>query len=245
MTIFTVNPLNDNYLNQSFIKFCMSTWEKAGFPIKVFDYNSKEVKEAKEKYKIWIQSALNSDLDNKIAIAFDPIRLYILSLYKDMMYFDTDMIVMKADALRKIAQEEDFRVFGGNNFFCVHNGKDIKTPKLILDRCYCTDKVKRDGLVCREDLQDLKLQGLKSHAEFLHNPRIDSSIYRCLYTKSREEILSCKDNKTCFYVTDTSIINGLNLDNLIPQIKIISNMSLEERKIFKQFLENGNDYDNI
>lgn len=245
MTIFTVNPLNDNYLNQPFIKFCMSTWEKAEFPIKVFDYNSKEVKEAKEKYKIWIQSALNSNVDNKIAIAFDPIRLYILSLYEDMMYFDTDMIVMKADALRKIAKEEDFRVFGGNNFFCVHNGKDIKTPKLILDRCYCTDKVKRDGLVCREDLQDLKLQGLKSHGEFLHNPRIDSSMYRCLYTKSREEILSCKDNKTCFYVTDTSIISGLNLDNLIPQVKVISNMSLGERKVFKQFLENGNDYDNI
>ena len=56
MTIFTVNPLNDNYLNQPFIKFCMKTWEKVGFPIKVFDYNSKEVKEAKEKYKIWYKN---------------------------------------------------------------------------------------------------------------------------------------------------------------------------------------------
>ena len=244
MTIFTVNVLNDNYLDKPFHKFCISTWKKSGFPVKIFNYNSDEVKEAKEKYKTWIKSALNSSLENKVAIAYDPIRLYILSLYEDMMYFDADIIVMKSKALSKIAEEKHFSIYGGGNFFCIHNGKDLETPKKILDRCYTSNCIAGDNSIISK-LDDLKLQKMKHNYEFMHNPRIDNPSWHCRWTDNTKEVTENTDDKYCFYLSDKTMFKEAKRNSEFSTVKSISDMSFEDRKIFKTFLENGNDYDSI
>lgn len=244
MTIFTVNLLNNNYIQQPFIKFCMNTWEKSGLEIKVFDFNSPEVKEAKEKYKTWIDSALNSKDVNKTAIASDPIRLYILSLYEDMLYLDTDMILMRADVLKQIALEKHFSIYGGSNFFCVHNGKDLQTPRKILERCYNTDKFTNDKNIV-SSLKDLELKKIKDNYSLVHNPRIDNPLWHCRYSNNIEEIKNCTIPNTCFYVTNREVFKETHSGFNYGIVKNISKMPLEDRKVFMQFLENGNDYDNF
>lgn len=57
MKIFTINPIDDNFFDKNnnptraINKFCMNSWKRLNIPIKVFDYNSPEIIECREKYK--------------------------------------------------------------------------------------------------------------------------------------------------------------------------------------------------
>ena len=75
MTIFTVNPFDDGYFVDGkpvskFQQFCMRSWERMGCEIKVFDYKSPEVIEAKEKCKEWVENALK--IKNRMSNAIRP-----------------------------------------------------------------------------------------------------------------------------------------------------------------------------
>ncbi len=246
MTIFTVNAFDDGYFKNceptsKLQQFCMNSWQKAGFDIKVFDYNSDEVKEAKEKYKLWINSAVKQ---RKIPIASDPIRLYILSLYEDMMYFDTDMYLMKSQFIQKIAEDTNFRIFG--NLFCaVHNGKDTQTPKTILEKYYNTDKIKGDKELITNNINDLKRMSF--HNELIHLPRIENKYYKNIYVETTKDIDRLYGEKTCIYATSFDLYKQLCSEGKKDayHIKYLFNMPKEDKEEFKTFMENGNDYDKL
>ena len=132
MTIFTINAFDDGYFKDGYFtgrvqNFCFNSWLKNGIDVKIFDYNSPEVIEAKEIFKDYINVCLETNSANSKACATDPIKFYILSLYPNMLYVDTDLYLYNIN-------EEKFRdKFSMNSFFAIYNGTETYKAKKFLE----------------------------------------------------------------------------------------------------------------
>lgn len=247
MTVFTVNPFDDGYFVDGkpvdkFQQFCMRSWGRLGCEIKVFDYNSPEVIEAKEKYKLWIDSAVKKGC---ISIASDPIRLYILSLYEDLLYFDTDVYVADPVRLKELKNEITFKI-RCHNFCIVHNGKRRDIAKKILDECYMTDKVKGDKKVIEGSELCLSLPFIQNNGTWIHCPRIDNKNWDNLYIENNDEIKKYKEENPnrhiCFYTTSPVCRMPLKEKDKkgtdLYQIKYLKHIPAEDFKEFRSFMDN-------
>lgn len=213
MTIFTVNPFDDGYFVDGkpvskFQQFCMRSWERLSCEIKVFDYNSPEVIEAKEKYKLWIDSAVKKGW---VSAASDAIRLYILSLYDDLLYFDTDIYVADPTVLKELENETTFKI-RYHNFCIVHNGKRKDIAKKILDECYMTDKTKGDKRIIESSDFCLSLPSIQNKATWLHCPRIGDKNWHNFYIENIDEFFKYQkeknDKKLCFYSSQQNLLKS-------------------------------------
>lgn len=238
MTIFTVNPFDDGYFDNqtgakgAVIKLCRSSWERSCYPVKIFDFTSDEVIEAKEKYKDWIASSLRQGFKSR---ATDAIRLYILSLYPDLLYMDTDCYIMDSKRLSLVAKDKDFSILG--NLLCaVHNGEDLSTPKKILDEVYAKETEARGD----KDVITKSYSGLKrmSGAIIKHFPHL-SPAYRILYTKDITEIESCEDQRTVFFYDSFSLPAG---EKFTCETKDISMMEASDKGKLLELMDNYGDF---
>lgn len=238
MTIFTVNPFDDGYFDNqtgakgTVAKLCRKSWERSGYPVKIFDFSSEEVVEAKEKYKGWITSSLDQGYKS---MATDAIRLYILSLYPDMLYLDTDCYIMDYKRLARVAKDKEFSILG--NLFCaIHNGEDIETPAKILDEIYGKETVARGDKSVILD----KYSGLKrmSGAIIKHFPHL-SPAYRILYAANISEIESCTDQSTVFFFDSFSLPSG---NEYKCETKDISMMEASDKEEFLKLMDNYGDF---
>lgn len=247
MTIFTVNPFDDGYFVDGkpvdkFQQFCMKSWERLGCEIKVFDYNSPEVIEAKEKYKLWIDRAVKKGC---ISIASDPIRLYILSLYDDLLYFDTDIYVADTFQLKRLKDETSFKI-RCHNFCAVYNGKRKDIAKKILDECYMTDEVKGDKRVIESSDFCLSLPSIQNKATWLHCPRIDNKNWDNLYVETRDEMEKYMEENPkrhiCFYTTSlmccTFPKEKDEKGDILYNIKYLNHISAEDFEEFRSYMDN-------
>lgn len=255
MTVFTVNPFDDGYFVDGkpvdkFQQFCMRSWERLGCEIKVFDYNSPEVIEAKEKYKLWVDSAVKRGLTSRfLSIASDAIRLYILSLYDDLLYFDTDIYVADPVQLKRLTAETAFKI-RGHNFCAVHNGKRKDIAKKILDECYMTDKTKGDKLIIESSDFCLSLSSIQNKATWLHCPRMDNKNWDNLYVETGDEMEKYIKKNTeenpkrhiCFYTTSLmrhsfSKEKDEKGDSLY-NVKYLRHIPAEDFEEFRSFMDN-------
>lgn len=238
MTIFTVNPFDDGYFDNqtgakgTVIKLCRSSWEKSGYPVKIFDFSSEEVIEAKEKYKEWIASSLEQGFKSRAA---DAIRLYILSLYPDLLYMDTDCYIMDYKRLSIVSKDKEFSILG--NLLCaVHNGEDLDTPKKMLDEVYGKESVARgDKAVITESYSGLKRM---SGAIIKHFPHLSPS-YKILYARDIAEIESCEDKSTVFFYDSFSLPSGAEYK---CETKDISMMEASDKAKMLELMDNYGDF---
>ena len=254
MTVFTVNPFDDGYFidgkpTSKFQQFCMRSWERLGYEIKVFDYNSPEVIEAKEKYKLWVDSAVKRGLTSKfLSIASDAIRLYILSLYDDLLYFDTDIYVADPIVLKELENETSFKI-RCHNFCAVHNGKRKDIAKKILDECYMTDETKGDKLVIENSDFCLSLPSIQNKATWLHCPRIGDKNWHNFYIENTDEFFKYQkeknDKKICYYCSQQTFLNArrLSISNKSDQqplysFKPLNYIPAEDFNEFRSFMDN-------
>lgn len=251
MTVFTVNPFDDGYFVDGkpvskFQQFCMRSWERLGCQIKVFDYNSPEVIEAKEKCKLWIDSAVKKGF---VSVASDAIRLYILSLYDDLLYFDTDIYVADPTVLKELENETIFKI-RYHNFCVVHNGKRKDIAKKILDECYMTDEVKGDKKVIESSEFCLSLHSIQNKATWLHCPRIEDKNWHNFYIESIDEFFKYQkeknDKKICYYCSQQTFLNARRFsisnkneqENLLCDFKPLNRIPAEDFDEFRSFMDN-------
>lgn len=252
MTVFTVNPFDDGYFVDGkpvskFQQFCMRSWERLGCEIKVFDYNSPEVIEAKEKYKSWIDSAVKKGC---ISIASDAIRLYILSLYDDLLYFDTDIYVADPIFLKELENEASFKI-RCHNFCAVYNGKRKDIAKKILDECYMTDKTKGDRGVIESSDFCLSLPSIKNNRTWLHCPRIGDKNWYNFYIENIDEFFKYQeeknDKKLCFYSFQQNFLKVVSRSScgkknergeLLYDFKLLNRIPAEDFEEFRSFMDN-------
>lgn len=251
MTVFTVNPFDDGYFVDGkpvskFQQFCMRSWERLGCEIKVFDYKSPEVIEAKEKYKLWIDNAVKK---KHMSIASDAIRLYILSLYDDLLYFDTDIYVADPAVLKELENETTFKI-RSHNFCMVHNGKRKDIAKKILDECYMTDKTKGDRGIIENNDFCLSLPSIQNKATWLHCPRIGEENWHNFYIESIDEFFKYQkeknDKKICYYCSKQTFLNARRFfitnkneqGNLLFDFKPLNRIPAEDFDEFLSFMEN-------
>lgn len=256
MTIFTVNPFDDGYFVDGkpvskFHQFCMRSWERLGCEIKVFDYNSPEVIEAKEKYKLWIDSAIKKGFSSKfLSIASDPIRLYILSLYDDLLYFDTDIYVTDPTFLKELENETAFKI-RGHNFCAVYNGKRKDIAKRILDECYMTDNTMGDKLIIENNDFCLSLRSIQNKATWLHCPRIGCRRWYNFYIENVDDFLKYQEEKSdkriCFYCLQQTFLkisphfySGRKNERgeFLYDFKLLNNIPEEDFEEFRSFMDN-------
>lgn len=257
MTVFTVNPFDDGYFADGkpvnkFQQFCMRSWERLGCEIKVFDYNSPEVIEAKEKYKLWIDSAVKKGC---ISIASDPIRLYILSLYEDLLYFDTDVYVADPVRLKELENETTFKI-RYHNFCMIHNGRRRDIARRILDECYMTDEVKGDKKVIKSSEFCLSLHSIQNGFTREHFPRIGEKDWDNLYVETYDETKKYMEKyaenpgrHVCFYSASQELSRELMRDAIaidkkdengdpLYQVKYLKHIPAEDFDEFRSFMDN-------
>lgn len=251
MTVFTVNAFDNGYFvdgkpANKFQQFCMKSWERLGYEIKVFDYNSPEVNEAKEKYKLWIDSAVKK---RHMSIASDAIRLYILSLYDDLLYFDTDIYVADPIVLKELENETTFKI-RSHNFCVVHNGKRKDIAKKILNECYMTDKTKVDRHIIESSDFCLSLSSIQNKYTWLHCPRIENKNWHNFYIESIDEFFKYQkeknDKKICYYCSQQTFLNARRFyisnkneqGDLLYDFKPLNRIPAEDFDEFLSFMEN-------
>lgn len=209
MTIFTINGWDNNYFQNGeptnpFHKFCMNSWKRADVDIKVFDYNSPEIKEAKIIYKDWIESAVSRDRKN---IAADAMRLYILSLYPNMLYLDTDVYMIQGDWLKQLEQEKNFNVFCKRMFCAIYNGEDLETPKQMLEY-YHTADTKHDKDICKNFPN---IEKLNTQQQIKHLAGVEMPWVKTYYVDSIEEAELYNGN--CLYSANIELYRKLDRNN--------------------------------
>lgn len=224
MTIFTTNPFDDGYFVDGkpvskFQQFCMRSWERMECEIKVFDYKSPEVIEAKEKCKEWVENALKI---NHKPIASDAIRLYILSLYPDLLYFDTDVYISDPSVMQTMIGEETFRI-RNKNFCIVHNGKRQDIAKKIVEEYYMTGNVMGDRQLISNSEFLSSLPSIPNNSTWEHMPRIENKYYDNIYVESISEIKKYIEERPnrhlCFYF-QTPIRGKLYKEGILPFKKL-------------------------
>lgn len=258
MTVFTINPFDDGYFidgkpASKFQQFCMRSWERLGCEIKVFDYNSPEVIEAKEKCSKWVDSALKLKGAQAKPIASDAIRLYILSLYPDMLYMDTDVYIADASVMKTVIDEEIFRI-RSHNFCIVHNGKRTDIAKKIFDEYYTTDDVKGDKKIIESSEFLSSIKSIPNDSTWLHLPRIESKRkWDNLYVETVDEVRKYLEERPkrhlCFYfktalkgrLFDAGILPFRKMDKYespLHEIKYLHNIPNEDFDEFRSFMDN-------
>lgn len=249
MTVFTINAFDDGYFVDGkpvskFQQFCMRSWERLDCEIKVFDYNSPEVIEAKEKYKLWIDSAVNKGL---LDIASDPIKLYILSLYEDLLYLDTDVYVSDPTVLKELSNSFKIRF---HNFCIVHNGRRRDIARKILSECYMTDNIQEDKSIIKGNEFLLSLSHVPNKHTRDHFPRIGDKNWDNLYVETKDEIEKIYKKYTeenperhvCFYTTSQECFIQFNEEDekgeKLYQVKYLTNIPDEDFEEFRSFMDN-------
>lgn len=94
MTLFTVNPFDDGYFengepSRTIEKICFRRWKKLFNEVRVYDFNSEEVKEAIERFPNLYKRCI--DTPKEKCVFADVVRLIVLSKYEDHVYFDCDL----------------------------------------------------------------------------------------------------------------------------------------------------------
>lgn len=258
MTIFTVNAFDNGYFvdgkpASKFQQFCMKSWERLGCEIKVFDYNSPEVIEAKEKYKLWIDSAVKA---GNYETASDAIRLHILSLYEELLYLDTDVYIADATRLKELINETTFKI-RFHNFCIVHNGKRRDKARKILEENYMTDEVKKDMKIITNNEELLSLKHIQNGYTWLHIPRVENENWDNIYVETSDELKEyvetyTKDNPSrhvCFYSASPELSKEL-MEAVIPidiedkdgehlyQAKYLNKIPDEDFEEFRSYMDN-------
>lgn len=233
MTVFTTNPFDDGYFIDGkpisrFQQFCMRSWERMGCEIKVFDYKSPEVIEAKEKCNKWIDSALKLKGAQAKPIASDAIRLYILSLYPDMLYMDTDVYITDASVMKTLIDEDIFRI-RNHNFCIVHNGKRTDIAKKIFEEYYTTDNARGDKKLIESSEFLSSIESIPNNSTWAHLPRIENrKKWDNLYVETVDEVRKYLDERPerhlCFYFNN-SLKGSLFSEGILPFTKMDKNDS--------------------
>lgn len=181
ITFYTVNPYNDDYFKnnepaRTIERLCFKTWAKK-FNVKVFDYNSKIVKECIEKYKWIYEHTLKHPYDK--CIFADLVRLTVLARYKYHFYFDCDLYLKSFN----LKDTEHFQC--NNGFMSVYNGNDVATASKLL-QVYKEGEILRDREVIAKS--GLKIRDMKG-VDRLHLCNFDNapdSAYMC-YTNDIQQ----------------------------------------------------------
>lgn len=208
MTIFTINPFNDDYINWPLHKFCMKTWERFDIPIKIFKYDDPEIIEAKEKFKDLLNYILKS-CRYSLAIYTDILRLYILSKHKEMIWLDMDVYfyeTQKGDFLKKLESfNHQFTLPSAQNYYFIYNGQNLKEASNILNLyIQYMDQRKRidiDSVFLRENNYKCKNIISNEFLRMLHLSYLDNipeSKYSFVWCEDLEKILNCKSFYTYF-----------------------------------------------
>lgn len=226
MTIFTVNPVDDGYFEGDeprgeLERLCMATWRRTKFPVRVFDFSSPEVMEAKREFPEWTEAALEA---GHIPMLSDMIRLYIMSLYPDMMYMDTDVYIRNPGSFASdIENDRSFRIVG-NNFFCMRNGQDTKTARGILERNYRTGSLALDKAVARRELDRGLMKWEGGKRQILHFPQFGNPHYRISYTENPADIEGCSDHSVVWLYR-----SGRDVTSQVCYIKNVAGIDRNDR----------------
>jgi hypothetical protein len=97
----------------------MNSLKKLGYDIKVFDYNSEEVKFVKN-------DCLEHFESKSISIRTDAIRMFILSQYSDYLYLDWDVYVHEPFELK----EKVIRPY----FWSIYNAEELDYFKVLYEQ---------------------------------------------------------------------------------------------------------------
>lgn len=168
MTIFTMNAFKNDYINNPILKEIMKTWEKLEYPVKIFNYNSPEVIDAKKLYDKYIVNCVKNNLLN---FATDPIRLYILSKYKDYLYLDTDLACINNNVNKFLSEiESNKHTVFGDGFYFLYSGEDNFFFKDILNTYYTKPAIIKDENILESYGNGIKLKDeLKNNFIHLHH----------------------------------------------------------------------------
>ena len=142
MTVFTLNAFDNGYFKDGkptnpFDKFCFNSWLNNGIDVKVFDYTSPEVIEAKNKYDKILR------IQRDLRIVCDVIRLYILSLYPNMLYIDTDVCLIDKSILDEVSKIDDL-AFSRGYYYFIWNGSRTDKVKTLLEWYEKQEELKAD-----------------------------------------------------------------------------------------------------
>lgn len=145
--VFTINAIDNNYFQNGqpageLERICFNSWTKY-FNVKVFDYNSPEIKECKEKYKNYLDLCLKK---KSLSCYADVLRMYILSLYPSSVYFDTDFYLINPERLN--FKYTEWQSSGG--FQLMYNGYATDIAKQALNIYKTVQKVIRDKGIVKE-----------------------------------------------------------------------------------------------
>ena len=192
MIIFTVNPYNDNVINSPIPQFCMNSWKKLGYDIKVFDYNSEEVK--------FVKSECHEHfLGKSISIKTDAIRMYILSQYPNHLYLDWDVYVHKPFDLK----EKLIRPY----FWSIYNAEELDYFKVLYEQ-YKLGLFK--NLYDAEVSKILNIKDNGAINELNHLYSADRPYY--LFSSNQDTATKYKHSKVCVINNGGNILrNAINI----------------------------------
>lgn len=176
--VFTINALDNNYFSNGrptgeLENICFNSWTRL-FDVKVFDFNSPEIKECKEVYKDYLSLCLQK---KSITCYSDVLRMYILSLYPNSLYFDTDMYLTNP-------KELNFNSCGWKTNGCfslIYNGYETDRAASILNIYKNSQKVLRDkGMMILAKLNYLRFYFENPVGVHFHFLPAESPHFNCI-----------------------------------------------------------------
>lgn len=249
MTVFTINAFDNGYFKDGkpadeIQRICFNSWLNNGIDVKVFDYNSPEVIEAKIKFKSYIDKAIFYGLNSYAA---DAIRFYILSLYPDMLYIDTDLYYTGND-FSDLGNEAQFQ---GHGFFAIYNGKQTELFREFSEEMFSSNRIMLDNLFFdKYDEESVTLFGRKIKAmnkKGLHLPMLDRGKEINYFIGDIEDTEDVRKGYNYYLVSPVDkkikeILKSKKIDHvkLFPQ-----NMPKEDLRCFLKYMKNGGKYDSF
>ena len=237
MTFFTINAYDNNYfINKEpfneIEKICFNSW-KEKVEVKVFDFNSEEVKCCAEKYNEIYTKALEQ---RKECCFADIVRLYILSIYPEHFYFDCDIYLKEKPTILS----NNFQLALGRSFQLMYNGNDLETAKKLLS--FYNNEILRDKQV----VNGKRFCSMPNNNNFIHLCGFDkepNGAYSAIINNLKEldNILKLYKNKKtnkhlnlfftdekvlrqCFFFDMNNKIFFKSLKNIKYQKEIINNI---------------------
>ena len=249
MTVFTVNAFDNGYFKDGkptseIQRVCFNSWLNNGINIKVFDYNSPEVIEAKIKFKKYIDKAVSYGLNS---YAVDAIRFYILSLYPNMLYIDTDLYCLGND----FSDLENEALFQGHGFFAIYNGEQTELFKELSEKMFSSSRIMLDNLFFDEyDEESVTLFGKKIKSmskKGLHLPMLDRGKEINHFISDIKDIEDVRKDYHYYLVSpvDKKIKEILKLKK-INHVKLFpQNIPKEDLRCLLKYMKNGEKYDSL